>query len=121
MTSSHPRTPHSFPTRRSSDLAYLKLERAKEHINAFGEESVSYLNSQFCHLDFHDDDEFRNVFLIIDKQPPIHLSTILGDCVHNIRSALDHLSWQLVLVNRQRPTTNTAFPIFLSKEKYGRF
>lgn len=38
-------------------------------------------------------------------------SPMVGDCVHNLRSALDHLAHQLVLVSRGTPNTRTQFPI----------
>ena len=41
---------------------------------------------------------------------PVDLSLVIGDAVHNLRSALDHLAWQLVLANGQTPTTQTAYP-----------
>ena len=66
---------------------FLKLRRAQEHIDAFGEQSVSYLNSNFCRLDFHDDGEFRHVFLVVDQQPPLRLAGILGDAVHEALSS----------------------------------
>jgi hypothetical protein len=100
------------------DRARLKLARAEEHINAFGEESVPYLNSNFCHLDFHDDGEFRNAFLVVSEPPPMHLSVILGDCLHNIRASLDYLAWELVIANNSTPSTKTAFPIFDTERKY---
>lgn len=36
---------------------------------------------------------------------------VLGDCVHNLRSALDHLAYQLVLLDGQQPCRQTKFPI----------
>ncbi len=38
-------------------------------------------------------------------------ATIAGDIVHNLRSALDHLAWQLVLLDNGRPTEDTSFPL----------
>jgi hypothetical protein len=100
------------------DGARLKLRRAEEHIHAFGEESVPYLNSHFCHIDFKGDGDFRRYFLVVDEPPPLRLSAILEDAVHNIRSSLDHLAWQLVLVNGQQPTNRTVFPIFETDAAY---
>ena len=34
---------------------------------------------------------------------PLMLAVLLGDAVHNLRSALDHLIWQLVLLNTGKP------------------
>ena len=42
---------------------------------------------------------------------PPEWGIILGDVMHNARSALDHLVWQLVLANGQRPGKHSAFPI----------
>jgi hypothetical protein len=36
---------------------------------------------------------------------------VIGDCLHNVRAALDHLAWQLVIASGRRPTTDTAFPL----------
>jgi hypothetical protein len=36
---------------------------------------------------------------------------IFGDAMHNLRSALDHLVWQLVLLNNDEPTRDNQFPI----------
>lgn len=46
---------------------------------------------------------------------PAHWTALVGDIVHNLRSALDHLAWQLVLASggsprRERPAT--AFPVY---------
>ena len=42
---------------------------------------------------------------------PVEWSVILGEILHNLRSALDHLVWQLVLDNGQEPGRHNAFPI----------
>ena len=39
-------------------------------------------------------------------------SPIIGDIVHNWRSALDHLAYQLVIKNGKTPCIRTQFPIF---------
>jgi hypothetical protein len=46
-------------------------------------------------------------------------SVYLGDAVHNLRSALDHLVWQLVLLDsKKNGTTENAFPISPSGHAY---
>jgi hypothetical protein len=55
--------------------------------------------------------EYR-VFMRIRDAPPIKWSIIIGEIVHNLRSALDHLAWQLVKANGEKPDRNTGFPIF---------
>jgi hypothetical protein len=43
------------------------------------------------------------------------VSTMIGDAVHNLRSAFDHLAYQLVLLDGQSPTNNTYFPMHGSR------
>lgn len=50
--------------------------------------------------------------------PPLRLGVIVGDLVHNVRSALDHLVWQLVLANAQQPTRATQFPVCSKREQW---
>lgn len=45
--------------------------------------------------------------------PPMsfdHFSLLVGDCLHNLRSSLDHLAWQLVRCDGATPSRRTAFP-----------
>jgi len=43
---------------------------------------------------------------------PSKVSVIFGDVVHNLRSALDDLAWQLSLACGGEPNRSTAFPVF---------
>ena len=48
-------------------------------------------------------------------------SALFGQGIYNIRSALDHLAWQLVLLDGQEPTRATQFPLLVAKrDKSGR-
>jgi hypothetical protein len=53
-------------------------------------------------------------YLVVRKAPPIEWSIIVGDVVHNLRSALDHIACMLV----PKPTRATAFPIFHDREDF---
>lgn len=60
-------------------------------------------------------------FRIEVAQPPNHLwwGAIVGDIAHNLRSALDQLVWQLVLLTgRQAPGSKHQFPIALREVDY---
>lgn len=50
------------------------------------------------------------------EPPPPDWSVIVGELVHDLRSALDHLVWQLVLANGETPRETSQFPIY----SYGR-
>ncbi|GAC1399098.1 MAG: hypothetical protein NVSMB56_14050 [Pyrinomonadaceae bacterium] len=41
-----------------------------------------------------------NVYRVFDIQtPPVEIGLLAGDVIHNLRSVLDHLAYQLVYVN----------------------
>jgi hypothetical protein len=48
------------------------------------------------------------------------LPLIIGDCIHNLRSALDHLVYQLALKNKsvKKFADKTFFPIYLTDTKF---
>jgi hypothetical protein len=103
------------------DGVRAKLTRANRHaeeliceIAAWGERHPYGHTSEF------DPDTSTYVFRYrIYEPPPPEWSVIIGDIVHNLASALDHLAWQLVILNCRTPIDRqTAFPIFGDKEKW---
>jgi len=97
--------------------AYLKIERAKKHIN-----NLCGLLNDFCSADSYSvaidkvDARYKINDLVID----IHTSEsaflsdaalIIGDAVHNLRSALDLLYYEIVLFCGGTPTKWTRFPV----------
>lgn len=91
-----------------------KVRRAEEHRARFTSEFREWVESAsdrfIAHLDF----EVRRLHLTYPP-PPVSLindlAAIAGDCVHNLRSVLDHLAWQLVLANGGTPGYRTSFPL----------
>lgn len=70
----------------------LKLQQAWRHLQVLDTEVKRILDS--------------------DKaEPPLYLGVIVGDFLHNLRCELDHLIWQLVLLNGGEPTRHHQFPI----------
>jgi len=55
-----------------------------------------------------------------DPTPPLHLGVIMGDFLYNHRCGLDHLIWQLVILNGGTPTRSHQFPICDTEEEFGR-
>jgi hypothetical protein len=51
-------------------------------------------------------------------QPPEDWGLIFGDAIHNLRSALDHVVYDLVIRNQQVSTTKTEFPIYADPNLY---
>jgi hypothetical protein len=100
----------------------LKVERAKKHII-----DLEMAVSGFCQskpyaigVKPHRVSEIDNVTLFVEglQDIPSHIPLILGDAVHNLRSALDHLAGQLVLGNGETPTRDTEFPICDPAKEY---
>ncbi len=63
----------------------------------------------------HEDPATRDLIyrVAIDEQPPMEWATVLGDAVHNLRSALDLMAVALVAENSgpQAVTRKTAYPV----------
>ena len=54
--------------------------------------------------------------LRVQGGPPVFpdkWGVLIGEIAHNLRSALDGLTWQLALLNTAKPYGRTAFPIYL--------
>lgn len=103
--------PNSLPWMESVDA---KMLRAHEHIEALGRASMEYLASIRIHQYLKTDPHLPNPWLNIvasDYIPPMSLSAMLGDCIHNMRAALDNLVCGLARTQDQFCTCkDTAFP-----------
>src|SRR5438128_2720160 len=95
---------------------HLKVSRANEHLNDL-RKIVTGCESATCEVVIENDLESDIGWLTLRlPQPPRNLSIVAGDCLYNLRSALDHLVWQLVLSNPpHRPTKKNMFPICTSE------
>jgi hypothetical protein len=58
------------------------------------------------------------VFVDSIDPPPPRLGVLVGDFVHNLRSALDHVVWQLALTRGDEPSTELQFPIVSDRERW---
>jgi hypothetical protein len=93
---------------------HLKLKRAKVHLDA--------LNAR---LDDADRGRLYGLVCEPDTQPGQYVVKVkkaasdedwpllLGDFIHNLRTALDYLVWQLVKANGETPDRSNEFGIFL--------
>src|SRR5438132_511468 len=106
------------------EMGGAKLNRAREHFNDLRETARRFTEEyQQSAIRFERDTETGDgllEFLHID--PPITLSMILGDCIEDLRSALDHSVYELA---RRRKGDDwgglgrSEFPIFADRELYG--
>lgn len=98
----------------------LKVDRAVYHIKELETATKRYLDSNPHSVVRKTDPQtgdysFR---LQVHKEIPMAWSAPIGDAVHNLRSALDHLMVELVLANVGTVTDATEFPIFQSLHAY---
>jgi hypothetical protein len=96
------------------DGAFAKLERATELLNTLQVAALRYLDPIPWDLlgeVLHEPDRYV-VTVGVKKAPPPRLGAIFGDLIHNLRSSLDYLVYELVRLNHQEPQNKTGFPIY---------
>jgi hypothetical protein len=94
----------------------LKLDRAREHLVALDKEIRAFSELKPYRITLHQEDADGLEYVLrgyLTHWPPEMLPLIIGDCLQNMRTALEHLAWELVLVGGGSPNTRTAFPIFI--------
>lgn len=98
-----------------------KLRRAETHMQAIKREVAEFAAPNPNH--FVTEYDYARGQMITKPSPSLFArrddwSTVIGDCVHNLRSALDHLAHELVTLGGGVPRSGrsgTAFPIYDTK------
>lgn len=102
----------------------LKLGRAEHHLETLRGEVEGFIQSDFYETVTDRDYKRRLVARVKNvEQPPPELSVLIGDCVHNLRSSLDHLAYALASYTQPLPelyAKTSAFPIFKTGPLYRR-
>lgn len=100
----------------------MKFSRARTHLDELDTQLKKYLDSQPFEL--MEQEEATTGDLItsvhVAKQPSAVMSAVIGDVVHNARSALDQLAWYLVERDGGSPDKFTYFPTGETKSKFGK-
>ena len=105
--------------RGSLETVRLKLGRAEKHLDEITG-MLSLLKKGQCRI-VTEHNQDRNLLIhriSITPKPPPALSVVIGDFLFAVRSALDHLLWQLVVVNGNFPCTKNMFPITSTPENF---
>ena len=102
-----------------------KIQRANEHIRELNVEVRAFLDTppQPYVVDTKRDPESRELIYYVAtaaERVPSKIALIVGDVVENLRSALDYLAYQLVLVGSPgiEPGRNVYFPISENATRY---
>lgn len=77
------------------DGARLKIVRAEEHLGAFKFEAGRFLNKHTYRFESEVYGKYWWVKPRCTSRPDPHMSTVIGDCVTNLRAALDYVIWEL--------------------------
>jgi hypothetical protein len=99
--------------------AHLKMRRAYEHLNVLKGELGTFTQSDPVTLTPQRNGDRTEEWWIVKVLEPIPdtIPVLVGDCVHAIRCALDHLVWALANL-KAPPHRGTAFPICARREKF---
>ncbi len=92
----------------------LKIDRAAYHLQTLDDFIRSWQNTKPLVVSGrHEVDNAAYVYRL--ELPAIQGGggIIVGDILHNLHSALDHIVWQLALLSTPNPSKEAAFPIFL--------
>jgi hypothetical protein len=99
----------------------LKIQRANKHIADLHEMLLRFANSDFYTVSIEHDPQRGINFVLFEIDPskfPLDDAALtIGDALHNLRSALDHLYYQVVLACGGTPTKWTRFPIFDTEDR----
>lgn len=98
-----------------------KVARALELLLQLDEDLHAYLDTDPIALErqVQPDGEAVAIVVRVTAPPPIKLSLLVGEVAHQLRSALDHLAYELVLAAGNEPTRSTAFPVLLQRPAKG--
>jgi hypothetical protein len=104
-----------------------KLRRAETHLEVFDSQLTLFYGLHKHTITVEDDPRTSEyVFKVYDiQQTDPDWSYLVGDCIHNLRSALDHLVYQLAILALGRDLTedearSCMFPIHIKREQWNR-
>jgi hypothetical protein len=87
----------------------LKLARAQTHIDAIRAKTAAFIRQTPPPLGVRHERETRpdgvveyTLYAVVREQPPGDFALLIGDAIHNLRSALDYLVYELAAQTMQR-------------------
>ncbi len=107
--------------RRRLSSAWNRIDRAETHLREVRRRVTAFLASNPYVISEEDDPNRNEIFfhVRITRKPSRRWDSLVADCLHNYRSALDHTIWVLTerhgIANGQR-----TFPIYLKRAEFRR-
>jgi hypothetical protein len=96
------------------------MTRAKQHYDELARElDIYYATRPGGLVEMPDSVPEKRHHQFRETKPlPPRIGLTCGDCLQNMRSALDYLVWELVLANGKEPNDKNMFPISLKPKSY---
>jgi|HubBroStandDraft_1064217.scaffolds.fasta_scaffold192752_1 hypothetical protein len=97
-----------------------KVFHAYMHLETLKSEMMRYFSTNPCAMVRDADSTPENpTFSFATRKPiPQRLPFIIGDCLQNLRSALDYLVWELVKAASNEPGKKNMFPVCLTAKSF---
>lgn len=99
-----------------------KLKRANHHVQDLNAEIQAFFAAHPYEVGTKRDPKTRQLiyYMVAVREPPPVISALAGEVLQSLRSALDHLAYQLVVVGTGKPGPfyYVYYPIFDSAEEY---
>lgn len=98
----------------------LKVDRAKQHIEDLDARICAFLDGHPYSVVMYDEPKTGDqVFCAVVREPvPVEWAVILGDALHNLRSALEHVAEQLILAGGGKTHSHSGFPISNTADEF---
>lgn len=95
----------------------LKIKRANHHIENLASAIQDFVAGDFYRLYAETNPEGKRVVTFESTPLPEPLPLMLGDAIHNLRSALDLMAFELVTFGGGTPSKTLYFPVSETREK----
>ena len=92
----------------------MKVKRAAAHLKELQTICTRFKTNPYTISEKDDEKRGLQIITISLRQMPPDVPILVGEYVHSLRSALDHLAWQLGLLSGRTPSRSSCFPIHSS-------
>jgi hypothetical protein len=101
----------------SLEPVMTKIRWARIHFDESVKVMDEYFENSACYVQEWEDGRKQ---LVMREPIPITFSLLIGDCLQNLRTALDYLVWELVLSGNGAPGPRNQWPICKTKGAFGK-
>ena len=92
----------------------FKVARAVKHYQELAEAVTQFFAQQPFGVEHRRDQVpgYTTVHARVYQPVPKEIAGVVGDLIHNLRSALEYLAWQAEIANGKTPDKKTKFPVY---------